>query len=265
MNIFDSIILGIIQGLTEFLPISSSGHLIIARDLFGWQGSSDLSFDAILQLATGLALVVYFRKDIFRLIKTFFAMISKKPVEQKDKITIWAIIIGTIPAIVFGLFLQKYMETTFRSAILVAFVLIIGSAVMYLAEKFSNQNKQLSLWKGIGIGFFQCLALVPGFSRSGATISGGLIFGLDRENATRFSFLLSIPIILGSGLKKLFDISQSGMFSTDWINIISGSITAFLIGLFAIGFLIRFLKKYSLKIFIWYRIILAIVVLIILL
>jgi undecaprenyl-diphosphatase len=265
MNIFDSIILGIIQGLTEFLPISSSGHLIIARDLFGWHGSSDLSFDAILQLATGLALVVYFRKDIFRLIKTFFAMISKKPVEQKDKITIWAIIIGTIPAIVFGLFLQKYMETTFRSAILVAFVLIIGSAVMYLAEKFSNQNKQLSLWKGIGIGFFQCLALVPGFSRSGATISGGLLFGLNREDAARFSFLLSIPIILGSGIKQLLSVVKSDAFSSDWLNIFSGSITSFIFGIIAISFLIKFLKNNKLTIFIWYRIILAIFVLIILL
>ncbi|MCX6717784.1 MAG: undecaprenyl-diphosphatase UppP [Candidatus Taylorbacteria bacterium] len=265
MSIFDSIILGTIQGLTEFLPISSSGHLIIARDLFGWHGSSDLSFDAILQLATGIALVVYFRKDIWRLIKTFFAMISKKTVEQKDKIMIWAIIIGTIPAVILGLFLQKYMETIFRSAILVSFVLIIGSVVMYLAEKFSKKDRQLSVWKGIGIGFFQCLSLVPGFSRSGATISGGLLFGLNREDAARFSFLLSIPIILGSGIKQLLSVVKSGTFSNDWLNIFSGSITSFIFGIIAIIFLMKFLKNNSLKVFIWYRVILAVVVLIILL
>lgn len=265
MTIFDSIILGIVQGLAEFLPISSSGHLIIARDLFGWHGSSDLSFDAILQLATGLALVVFFWKDILKLIKSFFFIIFRKPVDQKDKTMIWAIILGTIPAVIIGLLLQKYMETTFRSAGLVAVVLILGSTTMYLAEKFSKKDKQLSVWKGIGIGFFQCLALVPGFSRSGATISGGLFSGLNREDAARFSFLLSIPIILGSGLEQLLSIWKSGSLSHDWVNILSGSITAFIIGIIAIKFLMKFLKNNSLKVFIWYRIILAIVVLIILL
>ena len=261
MNIFTSIILGVIQGLAEFLPISSSGHLIIARDLLGWHGSSDLSFDAILQLATGIALVVYFRKDIWRLIKKFFAMVFQKVVEQKDRVMIWAIIIGTIPAVIFGLLLQKYMETTFRSAILVSFVLLAGSAVMFFAEKFSKKDKQLSIWRGIGIGLFQCLALVPGFSRSGATISGGLFFGLNREDAARFSFLLSIPIILGSGLEQLLVILKSGGFSHDWINILSGSVTAFIVGILAIGFLMKYLKNNSLKVFIWYRVILAVIVL----
>jgi len=265
MNIFNSIILGIIQGLAEFIPISSSGHLIIARDLFGWHGSSDLSFDAILQLATGLALVVFFWRDIWRLIKSFFAMVSQKTVEQKDKVMISAIIIGTIPAVIFGLLLQKYMETTFRSAVLVAFVLIIGSAVMYFAEKFSKKDKELSVKKGFWIGLFQCLALVPGFSRSGATISGGLFLGLNREDAARFSFLLSIPIILGSGTEQLLSVLKSGAFSHDWTNIFFGSITAFIVGLFAIGFLMKFLKKNSLSIFIWYRVILAVIVLAILL
>ncbi|MFA6341209.1 MAG: undecaprenyl-diphosphate phosphatase, partial [Candidatus Paceibacterota bacterium] len=205
MTIFDSIILGLVQGLAEFIPISSSGHLIIARDLFGWHGSSDLSFDAILQLATGLALVAYFHKDIWRLICSFFHMISGKITEKRDRTMILAIILGTIPAVIFGLLLEKYMETTFRSAVLVAVGLIIGSIFMYLAEKFSKQDKEISVKKGVWIGLSQCLALVPGFSRSGATISGGLIAGLNREEAARFSFLLSIPIILGSGSKKLLD------------------------------------------------------------
>ena len=271
MNIFSSIILGIIQGLTEFLPVSSSGHLVIFRDILGWHTSSDLSFDAILQLATAFAIIVYFWKDIFKLIKSFFNIISKKAVEEKDRIMIFAIIIGTIPAVIAGIFLEKYMETTFRSSLLVAFVLIAGSIVMYFAEKFSThtsgqaKGKELSIRKGLYIGLFQCLALVPGFSRSGATISGGLFSGLNREEAARFSFLLSIPIVLGSGLKKTTEIYSSGQLSTDGIYILIGAITAFLVGLLAIRFLLNFLKKHSLKIFIYYRIILAILIIILIL
>jgi undecaprenyl-diphosphatase len=261
MHIFDSIILGIVQGLTEFLPISSSGHLIIARDILGWSGTNDLSFDAVLQLATALALVVYFWKDIFKLIKTFFALILRKTVEHKDTVLIFAIIIGTIPALVLGLLLEKYMETIFRSAGLVALVLIIGSIVMYFAERFAQKNKDLNIRKGFWIGCFQCLALVPGFSRSGATISGGLFLGLNREDAARFSFLLSIPIILGSGLKKLLDLFQSGFVLDSGISLLVASVTAFIVGILAIGFLMKYLKKHSLNIFIWYRVILAILVL----
>jgi len=258
MDIFSSIILGAIQGLTEFLPISSSGHLIIARDIFGWQGNIDMAFDAVLQLATILALIVYFWKDILKLLKSFFLMIRGFSIEQKDKIMIWGIILGTIPAIIAGLLLETYMETIFRSALLVSFVLIVGSGLMFFAEKFSKKDKELTIKKSIGIGFFQCLALIPGFSRSGATISGGLLFGLSREDAARFSFLLSIPIIAGSGCKKLLDLIQTGAISYDYQGIVLGSITAFVVGLFAIKFLMAFLKKYPLDVFIYYRLLLAI-------
>lgn len=265
MDIFYSIILGIIQGLTEFLPISSSGHLIVFRDILGWHTNSDLSFDAVLQLATAFAVIVYFWKDILRLIKSFFNLITQKAVEEKDKIIIFAIIIGTIPAIIVGIFLEKYMETVFRSSLLVALVLLIGSLFMYLAEKFSNKDKELTIKKGFYIGIFQCLALIPGFSRSGATISGGLFLGLNREESARFSFLLSIPIILGSGLKKIFELWLSDQLNSDGITLSIGAITAFVVGLFAIKFLINFLKKYSLKTFIYYRIVLAILIIILIL
>ena len=265
MTIFDSVVLGIIQGLAEFLPISSSGHLILARSLFGWQGSTDLSFDAVLQLATGLALIFYFWPDIWALIKSFLKMIIGKPIEQKNKTMIWAIIVGTIPAILAGLLLEKYMETTFRSAILVCVVLIIGSGFMLLAEKFATKNKELTVKKGFLTGLFQCLALVPGFSRSGATISGGLLLGLTREEAARFSFLLSIPIIMGSGLKKLVELIHSGSLAVNNLNLFYGSLTAFVVGVFAIEFLMKFLKKNTLNIFIYYRVILAVVVMAVLL
>lgn len=261
MNIFNSIILGIIQGLAEFLPISSSGHLIIARDLFGWQESTDLAFDAVLQLATILALIVYFYKDIWHLIKATFQMARGITVDVKDKIMIWGIMVGTIPAVIIGLILQKYMETTFRSAILVCVILIIGSGIMFLAEKFATKNKELTVKKSLFVGFFQCLALVPGFSRSGATISGGLFMGLNREEATRFSFLLSIPIILGSGLKEFISLAHNGVLATNNLDLFFGSLTAFVVGIFAIEFLMKFLKKYPLDIFIYYRLILAVSVL----
>ncbi len=264
MSIFSSIILGIIQGGAEFLPISSSGHLIIVRDLFGWHGSTDLAFDAILQLATVIALIVFFHKDIWQLLKSFWQMVQGKFIEQKDRVMIWAIIIGTIPAVIAGLILQKYMETTFRSAVLVCIILIIGSGVMFFAEKFATKNKELTVKKGFWVGVFQCLSLVPGFSRSGATISGGLIFGLTREEALRFSFLLSVPILLGSGLKEFVSILHSGSFTTSSVNLLFGTVTAFVVGFFAIKFMMKFLKNNSLNIFIYYRIILAVGVLAIL-
>ena len=263
MHIISSIILGIVEGATEFVPISSSGHLIIARDILGWNGPGGLTFDAILQLAAALALVVYFWKDIWRLIKSFFALISRKSVEHKDRVMIFAIILGTIPAVIGGLLLEKQMSTIFRSAELVAWVLLLGSAFMYFAEKIATKNKELTVGKGFWVGVFQCLALVPGFSRSGATISGGLFLGLNREDAARFSFLLSIPIILGSGAKELLGVVHTGIVGASSLDLLAGSVTAFIVGLLAIGFLMKYLKNHTLNLFVWYRVILALVVLLV--
>ena len=246
------IILGLTEGLTEFLPISSSGHLILIRDILGLKTNFDLSFDAVLQLATGLALVVYFWKDIWNLITSFFKMIFKKPTEAKEKTMIWAIIIGTVPAIIGGLLLQKQMDSVFRNLHLVAYVLLAGSAVMYLAEKFSKQNTELTVGKGLVVGFFQTLALLPGFSRSGATISGGLFMGLTREQAARFSFLLSIPIIVGSGLLKLFELFHSHELGGLGLPLLVGSLVAFFSGLFVVHFLLKYLKNHKLDVFVLY-------------
>jgi undecaprenyl-diphosphatase len=232
----NNIILGIVQGLTEFIPVSSSGHLILAREFLSVHGN-DLAFDAVLQLATVLAVLVYFWKDLWGLLYDW----------KKLKI----IILATIPAVVFGLLLEKYMETVFRNVLLVAIMLAVGSFIMLLSEYFSTKDKQLTLKNGFIIGLFQCLALIPGMSRSGMTISGGLFTGLSREEATRFSFLLSFPIILGSGLKKALDIQTFDLsFGLAFI-------TAFIVGLGAIHFLIKFLKNHSLRAFAWYRILLA--------
>jgi len=264
MDIFSSIILGIVQGLTEFLPISSSGHLIIARDLLGLELQNSLAFDAVLQLATTLAVLVYFWKDLWGIFFTFCRWVSGKMVERKEKVMLLAVILGTIPAVILGLLLEDAMETIFRSTNLVAVTLVLGALVMWLAEKFAKQTEEISTNKGFWIGCFQALALIPGMSRSGMTISGGLFLGLSREMATRFAFIMAFPILFGSGMKKLLDLGVGGLSGSAGLSLFTGSITSFVVGLLAISFLIKFLKKNTLRAFVIYRIVLAILILIIL-
>ncbi len=261
MSIFESIFLGFIQGATEFIPVSSSGHLILGRFFLGRELSGTIAFDAILQLATILAVFVYFHKDILNLFKTFFNILKRKENKKEDLILFQAILIGTIPALFFGLILEGPMDTFFRNIYVVLFGLFLGTVVMYFADKNKKEDKELDIKRGFKIGFFQALALIPGVSRSGATISGGLFLGLSRELATRFSFLLALPIITGSGLKKLFDLFKAGGGYLDF-NLFISALTAFVVGLVAIHFLISFLKKNSLKIFIYYRILLIFIILI---
>jgi undecaprenyl-diphosphatase len=268
MNFIEAGILGLVQGLTEFIPVSSTGHLILARKIMGLDLAGTLSFDAILQLATGLAVLLYFSKDIWNIIK------------NRNYKLFLALVIGSIPAVILGLFLSDYMDTVFRGTHVVAIALILGAILFYFAEKkftgvtpeksstlngVPNRSEEISKVtpkRGFAIGLFQCLALVPGFSRSGSTISGGLFVGLTREVAARFSFLLSLPIIFGSGLKKVFDLYQAGTLAEAESSLIIASLFAFISGLLAIHFLLRFLKKHSLNYFGVYRIILAIIILI---
>ena len=266
MSHFVAIILGFVEGATEFIPVSSSGHLIIARQILGANNSTGLAFDAIIQLATSCALLVYFWKDVVGLIKNFFIWISGKPIEHKEKTLLLALIIGTIPAVVFGLLLQKEMDTVFRSARLVAVTLILGSILMWYAQKYAKKydgkNNILSVGRGVVIGLFQCLALVPGISRSGATISGGLFSGLDQKDSVRFSFLLSMPVLFGGGIVQLFEIRHQIFSAGFGSSLLIGSIVAFVVGLISIKFLMKYLKTHDLDIFIWYRIAVAILVLI---
>lgn len=262
MDLVNSIILGVIQGATEFIPVSSSGHLILARDLLNMEVNYGLAFDAVLQLATTFAVLVYFRKDILNIVKNFFKFVLRKRIDANELILLKAVIFGTIPAVVIGFFIEDFMDTVFRSSALVALTLIVGGLIMFLAEKFSKKNLDLNVKKGIGIGFFQALALVPGFSRSGMTISGGLFLGLKREVATRFSFLLAFPVLLGAGLKKFLDLGSAGVLNSVGLELFIGSLTSFVVGLLAIHFLVTFLRKNTMNIFVYYRFILALIVLI---
>ncbi len=262
MNIFDAVILGIVQGLTEFIPVSSSGHLILTRNILGITSTQDLSIDAVLQLATILAVLMYFRHDLWNLFTTFLKVIVRKPVEYREKTLLYAIIVGTIPALVLGILLEHSMETVFRNTDLVAYALIAGSILMYTAEKYATQSVSLTQRKSFIIGCFQALALIPGISRSGATISGGLFQGLSRSDATRFSFLLSFPIIAGSGLKKVLDLSFVGGLFTP--SLFVSFLCAFGVGLVCIHYLLKYLNTHTLSVFIWYRVVLAILIVLIL-
>lgn len=257
MDIFSLIALGVIQGLTEFLPVSSTGHLILFREVFALSTEHGLAIDAVLHLATALAVLVYFRKDILRLAQAVVRWTRGKNVERNDRILILALIIGTIPAVIAGFTFEGAIEGAFRNPDLVAYALIAGSVLFFVAERLAKQNAALSVPKGIAIGFFQALALIPGVSRSGATISGGLLLGLSRENAARFAFLLSFPVILGAGMVKFLELGSVGVLETGGGALLAGAIAAFVSGLAAIYGLLRFLKNNTLDIFVIYRLLLA--------
>lgn len=259
-----SLVLGVVQGLTEFLPISSSGHLILARDILGVNTESGLAFDAVLQLGSILAVFIYFRGDIWRLILSALKLLGKnrKHVKIEDRNLIFGIILGTIPALVLGLFLQDAMDSIFRNAFTVACSLIVGSILFSLAERYSKQKSaHPTVKQGWWIGVFQCLALVPGMSRSGSTISGGLLLGLTRESATRFGFLLSLPIIIGSGLLMFVKILKHGASDFTYSGLALGFVASFVVGYACIAWLVGYLKKHSLMLFVWYRLSVAAVVL----
>ncbi len=259
MDIFSSIVLGVVQGITEFLPVSSTGHLVLTHAILGIEDSSSLAFDAILHFATVLAVIVYFFDEIFILVQTTLRKLGRLPVNEKDLTIVKAIGVGTIPAVIVGLLLESYMESLFRNPILVAGVLLGGSFFFMYAEYVYENNfhtGQIDIKTGFKIGLFQVLALIPGMSRSGVTIAGGMILGLSRVEAARFSFLLAVPVILGAGSKKTLDLLSSGA-EVSWIPIIIGAFVAFVVGLAAIHFMISFVKKHTLWPFIWYRITLA--------
>jgi undecaprenyl-diphosphatase len=257
MSLLTAIILGVLQGVTEFLPISSSGHLILAREFFGLVTPHPLAVDAVLQLATILAVALYFRKDLLGIAFSALRMLARKPVEAADRVMVWAIALGTVPVVAAGLLLEDLMETTFRDAALVAVTLILGGAFMLCAERQAKQDKPLTVRKGVGIGLFQMLALVPGVSRSGATISGGLFLGLTREAAARFSFLLAFPAIAGSGLKKLLELGGDAALPAIAVPLALSFATSFVVGLACIHVLLRYLRSHSLRAFAWYRFALA--------
>lgn len=263
MSIFSTFILGVIQGLTEFLPISSSGHLIIFPEIFGWEKQS-LVFDTTLHLATSLSLLVFFWKDIIAIFGALVTDLAKnrsslKHYSRESKLGL-KILIASIPVGLVGFFSEKYLESFFRGLGSVASFLILGSVLMYIGEK-SLKNRlivkdEISFLKSFKVGLFQVLSLLPGVSRSGSTISAGMIYGLSRKEAAKFSFLISIPVVMGAGIFKL--VTSLGYFSAaDVVPMFVGFISSFLMGIFAIKFMLRFVRDNKLYPFIFYRLGLA--------
>lgn len=258
MNGFEALILGIVQGLTEFIPVSSSGHLVLLHDALGIE-QSGLAFDVALHFGTLLALLLYFRKDIWKLIVGIF----KGGTERRLAIIL---AVATIPAVIAGALLGDAAETTFRSSLLVAANLIIIAFLMLGAERYyrrldkKTQLEAVSPKQGLAIGAAQALAIVPGTSRSGITISTGLFAGLDRIAATRFSFLLGIPAMIGAILKIFVLDGGANQVTNEPGIFVIGVVAAFVSGLLAIVFMLRYLAKHTLDIFAWYRIALGLLV-----
>ncbi len=282
MEFIQSIILGIIQGLTEFLPISSSAHLVLTPRFFSWSDQG-LAFDVALHMGTLIAVISYFWKDWKKIFKESKLFRISKIKNQKSKSlksspassllkrgdsqftihnsqfcndSLFIIILATIPGILAGLFLNGYSETVFRNPIIIIFTLSGGAVLLYLSDKLSKKNKNiknLTLKMGIIIGLAQALAIIPGISRSGITITAGLLLGMNRTAAARFSFLLATPIILGAGVYEMPYLIREGIDLSILVGILVSAISGYL----AIKYMLRYLETKSYNIFVWYRIILA--------
>jgi undecaprenyl-diphosphatase len=265
----DAIILGLVQGLTEFLPISSSAHLRILGPLLPGGADPGAAFTAITQLGTELAVLIYFRKDVMRMLMAWFASLPLighrkpgQPLETDAKLA-WLVILGTIPICVLGLLLRSWIETTFRTLAVTAIMLIVFGLILGWAEKRGQQTRQIGHlgWKdGILLGFAQAMALVPGVSRSGGTITAGLLLGMTREAAARFSFLLAIPAVLMSGVYMLL-FKREPMSGDQWGMTLAATAIAFLVGYAVIVWFMRLISSKGFGFFVIYRVVLGVAIL----
>lgn len=263
MDAFAAIILGLVQGVTEFLPISSTGHLVLVRDWLSVSDVNGLAVDAVLHFATTLAVILYFRSDLTVLISAMFRKLGRLPVNERDITLFYALAVGTVPAVILGLLLDSTISTHLQTPLVVAGVLFLASVFFLFAEwrhYVEPKRQEINVKKGLLVGLYQALALLPGFSRSGATIAGGMLLGLSRYEATRFSFLLAIPITLGAGSKKLIDLLQTSG-TVDWVPIYIGAGVAFVTALIVIHYFLKFIRRYTLWPFVWYGITLSLIVL----
>jgi undecaprenyl-diphosphatase len=257
MSIFEAIVLGIIQGLTEFIPVSSTAHLRIVPAIVGWDDPGS-AFTAVIQLGTTLAVLIYFREDLWRIGRAWLASLRAGGARHSQDARLgWYILLGTIPIGIFGLAFKHDIENGARDLYLIGTALIVFGVVMLAADRYAKQERELDSMTptdGIFVGIAQAIALIPGVSRSGATISAGLFRGLTREAAARYSFLLSTPAIVLSGLFELKGIADgsehTGASAGD---IIVATAFAFVVGYWSISFLLRFVTRHGLTPFVFYR------------
>lgn len=262
-EIIQAIVFGIIQGLSEFIPISSTAHLRVIPALLGWTDKG-AAFTAVIQLGTLIATFVYFKNDIIDLTSGFLkALKTKKYFDDPYSRLFILVLIGTIPIVIFGFLMKDFIKGEARGLYVISYSLIFWAVLLFIAEKSAQHKKEfteISFKDGIIVGLFQVLSLIPGSSRSGVTITGGLFTGMKREVAARFSFLLSIPAITLSGLYELYD-ERDILLNENIVNLIIATFVSGIVGYYSIAFLINFLKTRSNLIFIIYRIILAFIIL----
>ncbi len=268
MTLIEAIVLGLVQGLTEFLPISSTAHLRIAPELLGWSDPG-AAYSAIIQLGTTAAVLIYFASDLLRLGKAFFVgLAERKPFGTTDARLAWFVLIGTLPIGIAGLLLKDLISTSFRSLYVIACSLIALALVLWWVERRASHARRLEdmTWRdGLLVGLWQALALVPGSSRSGTTITGALSLGLKREDAARYSFLLSIPATLLAGIFELREVLQAPAASRPSVLLMAvGTAVAFASGMAAIAWLLRFLRTQTMTVFVIYRIALGTLLLLLL-
>ena len=257
MNWFEAAFLGLIQGLTEFLPISSSAHLRIVGELLPGAADPGAAFTAITQLGTETAVLVFFWKDIVRIIGAWFnALRGRIPHSDPDAKMGWLIIVGSIPIAVLGLLFETQIDTSFRSLWIVATTLVVFGLILAVADYYGKQDRELAALTpkhGILFGFAQALALIPGVSRSGGTITAGMFMGYTRGAAARYSFLLAIPAVFASGLYKLaksFD--EPGVYSLPQTGL--ATLIAFIVGFVIVGWFLKYVSSHSYRLFVWYRV-----------
>lgn len=256
MDLFQAFVLGVLQGVTEFLPISSSGHLVIGEWVFGLKVDGLKSFDVALHIGSLLAIFVYFRNDVWGLLKAFARLFGGKFDGEYAKLILF-IVIGTLPAVFAGLFLEKQIDAVFRNINMIGISMMVVGVIFVIGEwvhkKVAKESDELTLKKVLVIGIAQAVALIPGVSRSGSTIVAGLFQGTARESAARFSFLLGMPAILGAGI--LTALKSSGGASISFDLMFFGAFVSFVFSLLSVWFLMKFLKKHTLLVFAIYLIV----------
>lgn len=264
MTILQAIILGLVQGLTEFIPISSTAHLRIVPALLGWPDPGAAA-TAVIQFGTLVAVIIYFFRDLVRMTVAFFkGLMIRRPFEDPYSALAWFVILGTVPIVILGLAFKDFIETTARGLWLISFSLIAMAVVLLVAEMWAAKRKlrdldDITLKDAMVIGLGQCLALMPGVSRSGSTIMAGLFRRLTHAAAARFSFLLSIPAITAAGVLELWA-EREHLSSLGWGPILVAIVVAFVSGWASIWFLISYLKTHTTRVFIYYRIALGVVI-----
>ncbi len=259
MGLLEAIVLGLVQGVTEFLPISSTAHLRIVPELLGW-GDPGAAFSAVIQLGTVAAVLIYFRRDLLQLtLAALRSLANRRPLETTESRLAWFVVLGTIPIGVVGLLFKRVIETELRSLYVISGALVGLAVVLWFVERAASHRRtleEMTLRDGLFVGLWQCLALIPGASRSGTTITGGLSLGFRREDAARYSFLLSIPATTLAGvfeLKHLLEATDRPATAA----LVTGTLVAFASGMAAIAGLLRYLRTRTMAVFVVYRLLLG--------